>query len=363
MGKRELLLILGFIAVGAVVYQVSAPPADPSRPGFSFSGLLAHIQTVMKGEEIQAPIVLTAVVESRAGGGVPLSLKDYRGVLRVVAEDREDISAELRATAFGLDEAAARARAQQIALTLDEQADGIVVKLTQPKEGRRARFELTLHIPEEQAMELGLRSGEAELRGVSRVALLDGRGKITILDATHITGSFQGDLTVQQVDSVKVSVSRGDVRFDEVRGPLEIEAERADLTLNKLSGPVTLKIKHLTCKMEDVDGPVKITSDHGHVELRDARAPLIVEATESEVIVMLAHPVETTITNTDGAIDVRVPKGGVKIDAATKDGAIRTTWNGPAFSSTERSQTFIAAQEHGGPLIKLRNEGGDIFIR
>jgi hypothetical protein len=356
------LLILGFIVIGTVVYQVSAPPADPSRSGFSLSGIVAHVQMVMKGERAEAPIVRTAILEAPASG-IPLSLKEYRGVLKVVAEDREDIQAELRATAFGLDETAAQARAQQVTLALDEQEDGIVVNLTQPKEGRRARFELTLRLPAEQAIELGLRSGEAELRGVARVALLEGRGKITILDATRVTGTFQGDLTVQRVDQVKVEVSRGDVRFDEVRGPLEIDAERADLTLNKLSGPVTLTIKNLSCKMEDVDSPVKIASQHGRVDLRDARAPLSITATDSEIVVTLADAVEATITNTDGTIDVRMPKGGIKVDASTENGAIRTTWSGPAFTSSERSQKFIALLEHGGPLITLRNEGGDIFIR
>ena len=40
MGKRELLLIVCFVIVGAGVYQVTAPEPGPGQRGFSFSRFL-----------------------------------------------------------------------------------------------------------------------------------------------------------------------------------------------------------------------------------------------------------------------------------------------------------------------------------
>ena len=39
MGKRELLLVVGFVIVGVVVYQVTAPPPAPGERGFSLGAV------------------------------------------------------------------------------------------------------------------------------------------------------------------------------------------------------------------------------------------------------------------------------------------------------------------------------------
>ena len=47
MGKRELLLFLGFLAFGAIVYQTTAPPPDPKKEGFSFSRFVGQMKAEM----------------------------------------------------------------------------------------------------------------------------------------------------------------------------------------------------------------------------------------------------------------------------------------------------------------------------
>jgi len=44
MGKRELVLVVGFVLLGVVVYQFTAPPPPPGSEGFSVGGLIRHIR-------------------------------------------------------------------------------------------------------------------------------------------------------------------------------------------------------------------------------------------------------------------------------------------------------------------------------
>ncbi len=44
MGKRELLLVAAFVIVGALVYQLTAPPPGPGERSFSLSQLIGNIR-------------------------------------------------------------------------------------------------------------------------------------------------------------------------------------------------------------------------------------------------------------------------------------------------------------------------------
>ena len=77
MGKRELLLAAAFILVGAVVYQVTAPPADPSRPGFSIGRLINEMRREVRGQRESAENTTTTLIP------VPASVTEVRLNLRL----------------------------------------------------------------------------------------------------------------------------------------------------------------------------------------------------------------------------------------------------------------------------------------
>ena len=47
MGKRELLLVLGFAVVGTVIYQLTARPAAEGARHFSLSAIVDHVRRVI----------------------------------------------------------------------------------------------------------------------------------------------------------------------------------------------------------------------------------------------------------------------------------------------------------------------------
>ena len=44
MGKRELLLVVGFLLAGAIVYQATAPPPAPGERSFSWTQVVEHFR-------------------------------------------------------------------------------------------------------------------------------------------------------------------------------------------------------------------------------------------------------------------------------------------------------------------------------
>ena len=64
MGKRELLLIGGFVLFGMAVYAVTAPAAQPGQAQFSLSKVMEHIRREMRGGA--TPSILPADVRNRS---------------------------------------------------------------------------------------------------------------------------------------------------------------------------------------------------------------------------------------------------------------------------------------------------------
>src|SRR5262249_58003991 len=98
MGKRELVLVAGFVLLGIAVYQFTAPPPPPGTEGFSFGRLLRNIRREVKGPRE------TASADSSQTVAVPASTSMLRlSVVRmsdvtITGEDRNDIAASLHVT-------------------------------------------------------------------------------------------------------------------------------------------------------------------------------------------------------------------------------------------------------------------------
>ena len=59
MGKRELLLILGFAVMGTLVYQLTARPSAESGSHFSVGAVVDHVRRVVRGNQANAEVVTT----------------------------------------------------------------------------------------------------------------------------------------------------------------------------------------------------------------------------------------------------------------------------------------------------------------
>jgi hypothetical protein len=324
MGKRELLLFVAFLAFGAVVYQVTAPAPDPNKEGFSLSKFIGQVKAELKGENDETVVNATTSADAPSGDG-RLLIPEYRGTLTILGEDRHDISAELKAVVYGIDEAQAKVRAKDMAVTFETKGDDLNVQVAMPHEvHRRPRLELTLRIPAHLGITLELRSGQADLRRVGRVRLENSRGKVTMADVGDVEGELDnGNLEIVQAQAVTLKLQRTQARLEEIHGELTLEAVHGELRIQQVHGPAKLTLERLDCEMDSVHGPTTIEPQHVNLSVRNVAAPLTVKGEHSEVLVTLVAAVPVTIETTDDQIDLRPPKQGVTIDASTEGGQIR----------------------------------------
>ena len=66
MGKRELVIVAAIVLIGFAVYQVTAPPADPSDNGFSVGRVVNEIRREIRGQRASAETTFAAQEDVRA---------------------------------------------------------------------------------------------------------------------------------------------------------------------------------------------------------------------------------------------------------------------------------------------------------
>ena len=59
MGKRELLLIAGFVLAGIGLYYATAPAGAPGDQGFSPSRIIEHLRREIRGNQASAELTTT----------------------------------------------------------------------------------------------------------------------------------------------------------------------------------------------------------------------------------------------------------------------------------------------------------------
>ena len=103
MGKRELLLIVAFLVLGGIVYQVSAPDRPADGEGRSFMDFFRRVRGEMVGSRARFPVDLP--VKAAVGDDVAtLDLGELAGRVEIVGEAREDIEGAAVATLLGENE-------------------------------------------------------------------------------------------------------------------------------------------------------------------------------------------------------------------------------------------------------------------
>jgi hypothetical protein len=264
--------------VGVVVYQVTAP-ATPASGGFSLSNLIAKIRSEIHGQDVQIPVVRAATAPAPASIKT-LRLGELRATVTLLGEAREDVAAELRATAFGADQAQAKVFEQAFQLELVPDGDVLELRVKSAgQEMRRRRIELTIRVPQRLELELALLGGELKVSHVARVTFERGGGRSVLSDiAGGVEGEYgPGALEIDSAGPVKLETDRTELRVSRITGSVELQAKGNELRVREVAGPTTLSLERVEAEAEDLHGAVKVEGEGGEIRLRDVRAPVEVK--------------------------------------------------------------------------------------
>ena len=376
MGKRELLLIVSFVIVGAVVYQATAPPAGPNERSLSLSKIFDHVRREIRGNRGRADITTVSTheldprtTELRLSGG-------FQEVI-ITGEKRNDVEVRLRVTSNGEDDATAKRLASETLLKPDRAGPSLRLAIDYPEPGSQRAF-LTLLVPSRLAVrvEPGEAGSGAQRTTIGNVASLEAtvRGETTVKNiAGQVTLTHRaGRVSIEEAAAVKLTGRGSDVTVSNVRGDASFTMQSGELTAASVKGPIEVEAQNADVvfkKLDDAQGSVRVNATGGSVTLEGLRGDARVDGRNTEITIEMSKPAAIAVYNEgDEPIEITTPPGGFVLDAITKEGRLNLPDDIRAAVSaspqdTEGGQRASGAVRGGGPTITLRANHSDIVVR
>jgi hypothetical protein len=363
MGKRELLIIAGFVVVGALVYQFTAPPST-NTSGFSFANIFNEARREMRGNPGRATVTHTATIPLEAGHRELRILRLTESV-QVIGEDRNDIEYALAVSSTGPDDATAKQYADKTIFERDDVAESLVLRVFYPDEASQ-ETSLVIKVPARLAVRVENAQG-VTIAGVAAAHLEAARGTITLTDiAGAVTGSHQDDdVTVTNVGSVKLRLQRLRSKFENVTGGLTLDVRDGECSIAKSAGPVEVDSQRAEVTVTGHRGATIVRGTDGRVTLDSPAAESKVDMRRAEVEVTLTGNVPVTILTTDQTARVIIKEtASVELDAMSTSGKIQATdvnlTPETVGENTKLVHTFGTGR---GARVTIRNTRGEIVVR
>ncbi len=366
MGKRELLIVLGFVVAGVIAFQVAAPPAKTGE-GFSFARLFSNARRDMRREIAHATVTIPGTVA--VGPSITdIRLSTITQTVQVIGEPREDIAYEFVVTSTGPDVETAKEYAKRSVLKPDHQGSTLALRGVYPEEGSQSS-RLVMHVPSRLNVSFDDRTTGVRTSGIRGVRLGNGSGDVNIQDVTGpVTGSCKaGNLTITGAPSVTVSIVSVTATIERVAEQISVTARGSHVRVSDSPATIEIDETNTDVAVSGKTGAIRINGSGGTVTLDEPTSEVTVEVRRTEVEVTSSHAVPMTIVTTDEALRFIVGAGAAaSIDAAATDGGriqsadFGTSSAQPGGDEVHWSRVIGPAN---APKVVLRNQRDDIVIR
>lgn len=375
MGKRELLLIVAFVIVGAVVYQATAPPPGADDRGFSLSRLIDAARREIRGNRASAELTTTST-QTLSPDVTELRLLGYLAEADVIGEDRPDIATSLRIRSNAYDEVEAKRYAQESTLVVDRagQSLSLRVKYPQGRQSGRQWGYLTVKVPSRLRVRTeGI--GKSVISGVAGVEMTNSRSDATI---THIAGRVTfnhrgGTVSIEDVESLKFTGRGTELKVRGVRGDTSILFEQGgELNASGLSGAVDVESRNADLTLSGLEaarGPIRVNVNGGSMKLEGLKTDTRIDGRNAELEIAVSRAAPIAIYSDGDDVLLTPPAAGYRLDAVVVDGriapeALVTSLGLERSGATEpREVRASGSVGGGGPTITVRATRGDLTLR
>jgi hypothetical protein len=362
MGKRELFIILGFVVVGALAYQLTAPAATSSE-GFSFSRMWEAMRREVHGNPSSAETTLT--------GSHPLgpAFTEVRFAdvsrLRVLGEARDDLAYELKVESSGPDEKTALEYAKKTLLKTDDMGTALSFRVEYPREARQTS-ELTVKVP----LRLGVRiqgGSHIEASNLSSVRL---EGVSSLVKINGITGSVTGthrggEIEIAGAASVRLTLQGSHAKFHEISQTITLDLRNAECELSPVKATIEIEETNSRVTIAQPQGTVRIGGERGRITIEAPANETRVDVRRAEVEVVLRDAVPLTLVTTDE--ELRLLLDGpppIHVDAVAPNGSISTPGLDLTTDTVDKEVRLTHAfGDAARTRASLRNLRGEIVIR
>jgi hypothetical protein len=368
MGKRELLLIVGFVLTGTLVYYATAPAQAPGQEGFSVAKILDAVRREVRGNHASAEVRTTNVLPI-AKTTAELRFEATESAQFVITgEAREDIAYELTVRSTGPDEAQARQYAEETRLFFSEAGGTLLARFKYPEPAEQ-RATVTMRVPQRLRVRFQPSRGTLQISKVASVELVEARGQVA---ARHIAGRVVathrgGTLTIEDVGSLKLNCRGSTVRVKDIGAEAYLQLQAGDVRASGLGGPVEIDSNSARIALDggaSTRGPTRVNAVGGSVTLSGVRTEARIDGRDTRIEATIDKPAPISIYNdADEPTLVTLPAGGFQLDALASDSRITAPDALPPVKTTDREQRLTAVVGGGGPTITIRSSRGTITIK
>jgi hypothetical protein len=364
MKKRELLIVLGFLAAGIIAYYFTAPaPRTGERP--------LSIRTAIDAVRREVGRAPTASATSTGTLAIPAGTREIRisGMTHVqlIGERRPDLVYELESRVTAADETAAQALARTARLDQSELGGGVLA-LRLAGAGPGPSGHLTLRMPAHLAGRIDAAPGRMRVEA-SQIAGLDleGTGDVHVREiAGGVTGSHRnGELVVANVSHVELTLTSSTAAFTGVRGAVRLAARNGRVHLESPGGAMTLEAGNVDSTIVRPLAEVRVRGMGGRLHVTEPRGPVDIDVRRMHVEVHLDRAVPVVALNTQAALHlVLAGQPDVMVEAVATEGAAVRADSFSLHAETTGDESRLAHTfGRGGARVVLSNRRGEIVIR
>ena len=376
MGKRELLLILSFAIVGAVVYRLTAPPSASEGGGLPVGRLIDHVKREVAGNQAAAEHTATAT-HPLPDEVSEVWIRPIRGRMdriEITGTDRADVETRLHIVSRAYDDAEAKATAEATVLRPEQAGATLAFEVQFPEAGRQ-HASLTIAVPSRLRIRVDTRASALLVTGVASVEAPNAAGETSVRDvAGRVALTHQnGEVALQNVDSVRFTGRNSRLTLAAVRGDTLVALERGGgLTAARLGGAVEIDARQAEVELRELSqtrGPLRVTANGGSVRLDELRSEAHVDGRNAEIDVRMSGAAPVTIYSQGEDVAVTPPATACSLDIAVVDGriapdaaiaALGLQLSGAGGTAERRAS---GALKGGGPTISIRVGRGDAVLR
>jgi hypothetical protein len=361
MGKRELLIVAAFVALGVVDWRLAAPPAPEGGRRFSMDTLAEIWRNRNRPDLAGHATVTTRGTIPLAPGVTELRLSNLSAVV-VGGADRDDVAWTLETQANGPTADAARQTAEQIVLRHDALGTVLALSVHGPEHTPRTST-LTLEVPARVVVRVES-ARHTSITSVAGVRLENLVGDTTLRQiAGAIDGGHRnGTLTIDDVHDVALTLVGSTAIVKQARGTVEVNARNGSTRIEAPAGRVTAEInaQHLT--IVDSVAAVRVGGIGGEITIERPRAAIDVDARRTQVTIALDRGVPTTIFAAEGDVHLSLRDvSAVSLDIAGDAGRIDASGVGLAAVERAGRSALIQALDNV-PHVAIRGERSGIVI-
>jgi len=371
MGKRELLLVICFVVVGVVVYQVTAPTPAPGERGLSLGRLIEAARREVGGNRAMAELTTTTthaltseITELRITGSI--------SEVEVLGEDRSDIESTLFVNSRAYNDAEAKQYAAESKLVADQTASALILRMQFPTPGRQ-RSTVKLKVPARLRIRVEPGSGTLDVKNVAAVEIAGTRGEVTLSQiAGRVDVSHRGgEVTIQDAGSLDFNGRAGSLKLTGVRGDTSIKMDGGgEITVANLAGSLNLESRNTDVTLENLEstrGPIRVNSIAGSVKMKGLKSEARIDVRNAELDVAMTGAATVAIYTENDRVALTPPPGGYTLDVLVIDGEIKpaeriSELGLRATRENDKEARLVGAIKGGGPTITVRATRGNLEL-